>query len=162
MKMHLDFLNAPLAVRLSIAAAVGSAGYILPAWADESAPSGYITIMRTVPAHSAFRPGDLGQATNVTTAREDLIISGTKTLQPLVESVSDTALSGVGGRISGHAQVGSVAATRGVGSNIHTSSATVGPGSMQTIGGGVGRIGSTISSAIAPLGNVLSAMQGVK
>ncbi len=162
--MHLDFLNAPLAVRLSIVAAVGSVGYILPAWADESAPGGYITIMRTVPAHSAFRPGDLGQATSVATAREDLIIGGTKTLQPLVESVSDTALSGVGGQISGHAQIGSTAATRGLGSSIHTSSATVGPGLMQTMGGGggVGHIGSSISSAMAPLGSVLSAMQGVK
>jgi hypothetical protein len=159
MKMYLDFFNAPLAVKLSIASAIGCAQL---AFADESAPGGYITIMRTVPAHSAFRPGDLGQPTTVATAREDLIIGGTRTLQPLVESVSDTALSGVGGQISSHAQVGSAAATRTLGTSIHTSSATVGPGSMQTIGGGVGHIGSAISSAMAPLGSVLSAMQGVK
>lgn len=161
MKMPLDFFNAPLVVKLSIAAV---AACLQPASADESGPGGYITIMRTVPAHNAFRPGDLGKATTVATAREDLIIGGTRTLQPLLESVSDTALSGVGGRISDHAQTGSAVATRGLGSNIHTSSTTVGPGVAQTMGGGGGvrHIGSAISGAMAPLGNVLSAMQGVK
>lgn len=159
MKTDLDFPNMALAIQLSIAAAVAC---MQPASADESVPAGYITVMRTVPPHNAFRPGDIGQATTVATAREDLIISGTRALQPLVESVSDAALSHVGGQISGPAQVGSVAATRSVGGSIHTSSATVGPGVMQTMGGGGGHIGSTISNAMAPLGSALSAMQGAK
>jgi hypothetical protein len=161
MKIDLDFLNIPPAIWLSITAAVGC---MQPALADEVAPGGYITIVRTVPAHNAFRPGDPGQATTVATAREDLIVGGTRALQPLVESVSDAALSGVGGQIAGPSQVGSVATTRGVGGSIHSSSATIGPGVMQTMGGGGGvrHIGSTISNAMAPLGSALSAMQGAK
>lgn len=161
MKMDLDFLNIPLVIRLSIAAAVGC---MQPASADEVVPAGYITVMRTIPPHNAFRPGDLGQATTVATAREDLIVGGTRALQPVVESVSDAALSGVGGQIAGPAQAGSAAATHGVGGSIHTSSATVGPGVMQTMGGGggVGHIGSTISNAMAPLSSALSSMQGAK
>jgi hypothetical protein len=144
--------------------AVASGGELAP-------PSGHITIMRTVPAHNAFRAGDIGEPTNIATAREDLVVGSTRTVGPAVESLSDAALSNVGGKTSGPGNAGATAdrlpggvaggaglALQGMGSTLGVG----GAGAMQTIGGSVAGIGNTISHSLAPLNAVMSAIPGAK
>lgn len=177
MNIDRNVLKRKLIIRLF---AVMTAGVLLPslisvASGEELAPSsGHITVMRTVPAHNAFRAGDIGEPTNIATAREDLVLRSTRSVGPAVESLSDTALSNVGGKTSGLGNAGAAVdrmpsgiaggagpALQGMGNTLGIG-AVGGAGTMQGIAGSVAGIGNAISHSLAPLNGVMSAMPGAK
>jgi hypothetical protein len=132
--------------------------------ADPAAPTGYITVARDVPQHNAFRAGDLGHPTNVATAREDVVVAGTRLRQPTLQALPDSALDDVGIQTAAKAPAGLVAvvgsgagsAMRSMGATMGRSASPIGSAMASTIPGGAGmRIAGS-------LGSVLPAMPGVK
>lgn len=157
-----SYVMWPLPLLAALAAGAGaSAAPMEPA-------NGYITVMRTVPAHDAFRPGDIGEPTNIATSRADLVVSATGALAPAVASVSDHILGQIGGQVSA-----GETAPRGAGaagtlprevSAVPLGGAGAGAGAAST--GGASGVGGAITRAMAPLGGALSgalnALQGAK
>lgn len=132
-------------------------------------PAGYITIGRDVPQHNAFRAGDKGQPTNITTGREDLVISGTKAIGGVTQSLSDAMLGDVGGgRLADKDTIKSINRNSLAIGNADSMSSMVGPigGSTSQIGSSIvqatSSVGASINHSMSPIGNMMSALPGVK
>ncbi len=137
--------------------------------AEAREPGGHITIGRDMPQHNAFRAGDKGQATNIATAREDLVISGTKATQGVPQSLSDAMLSDVGGEQGdNNSSLKSINHNLGAAGSARSLSSMRGPGagSASQIGSSIAqatsRVGTAINHSMSPLGNLMSAMPVAK
>jgi len=147
-------LCSQLYIRLAIAGAISTASLLsIHAFAVE--PVGHITIARDVPVHDAFRAGDVGQPTDIPTAREDIVIANTGTVAGIPQSLPDSTLGNVAGhapaRIDTAQQIGSIVATSAIGisdSTIGPRAALPGMSSVSAIGG---MITDGITSIIAPV-----------
>lgn len=131
-------------------------------------PAGHITIGRDIPQHDAFRVGDKGQPTKIATAREDLVLSGARTVQEQPQSLSDAMLNEVGGArpanisisrsidrtLGGAGSADAMLAVRGLSNGI---ALPIESNLLQASG-----VGATISRGLSPLGTIMSAMPGAK
>jgi hypothetical protein len=136
------------------------------------APAGHITIARDVPAHNAFRAGDIGQPTNVATAREDVVAASTRLHSQAPQPLPDSTLEDVASLPSGSARLnpgsnGSAATfvnagsvMRGIGAVTGRATSSIDSGVMQAIPGGVGA--HAPGPASSSFRNTLSAMPGIR
>lgn len=132
---------------------------------------GKITIVRSIPAHSAFRPGPLGVPTNVPTARPDLINGSTGTLRPSIAAVSDAALGDIGSQVSAgvagvaSAPAGSAAplyATATAAATRETGAAPAAAAGMAPLAGAGAMLGGTLTRAMAPMNGALGALGALR
>lgn len=129
---------------------LSQAFFPLRAHADDS--GGHITVLRTIPAHDAFRIGDIGTPTDVSTAPETL---------------SDTVMGNVNGQgqpangvtAANSAMTGSLAST--LGNNTSTIDNTV-TQVLVGAGGASGGVAGAIMRGMAPLGSMANIMPGAK
>jgi hypothetical protein len=137
--------------------------------AEPVMPAGYITIARDVPAHNAFRAGDIGQPTNVATAREDVVVASTRLGNQVPQPLADSALDRVGSLPSDSAQFNpgsnnTVAnpgsAMRGIGAILGRTTSSIESGVVQAMPGGAST--RALNPALSPIGNTLSAMPGIR
>jgi hypothetical protein len=141
--------------------------------AEPVAPAGYITIARDVPAHNAFRAGDIGQSTSVATAREDVVVASTRLHSQVPQPLPDSALDSVGSLPSDSVRLhpgsnGSVAAAivnagstmRGIGAVMGRATSSIESSVMQAMPSGAGA--RAMSPAPSIFGNTLSAMPGTR
>lgn len=154
-------LCSQLYIGIAIAGAI-CAGSLVPTYAFAAEPVGHITIARDVPVHDAFRAGDVGQRTDVPTAREDIVIANTRTIADIPQSLPDSTLGNVAGhapvRIDTAQQIGSIVAT----STIGISDSAIGPRAALPGMSSASAIGGTIADGIASIIAPVSGLAGRK
>jgi hypothetical protein len=154
-------LCSQLYIGIAIASAI-SAGSLVPIRAFAVEPMGHITIARDVPVHDAFRAGDVGQPTDIPTARGDIVIANTRTIAGIPQSLPDSALGNVAGYapvlIDTAQQIGNVAAT----SMIGISASAFGPRTALPGMSSVSAIGGTVTDGISSIVAPVSGLAGLK
>ena len=154
-------LCSQLYIGIAIAGAI-SAGSLVPIRAFAVEPIGHITIARDVPVHDAFRAGDVGQPTDIPTAREDIVIANTRTIAGVPQSLPDSALGNVAGhapaRIETAQQIGNVAATSALG----ISASAFGPRAALPGMSSVSVIGGAVANGISSIAVPISGLAGLK
>jgi hypothetical protein len=134
---------------------------LAPAAAHAAEPGGHITVARDVPVHGAFQAGDIGQPTNIATAREDIVLGNTNTIARNPRPMSDAALGKVAAQVAGRPeaakQPGGTLATFGM------------PASGLAFGQGLisgtrpaQAIGAVISGSTSPIGAAVSGLVVLK
>lgn len=154
-------LCSQLYIGIAIASAI-SAASLVPIRAFAVEPVGHITIARDVPVHDAFRVGDIGQPTDIPTAREDIVIVNTRTIASVPQSLPDSALGNVAGhapaRIETAQRIGNVAATSAIG----ISASAFGPRAALPGMSSVSVIGGAVANGISSIAVPISGLAGLK
>jgi hypothetical protein len=121
------------------------------AHADDSG-GGHIVVLRTIPAHDAFRIGDIGTPTDVSTAPEMLS-------DAVMGNVNGQSQPANGVTAANSAMTGSLATTLG------NSSSTIDNTVTQVLvggGGATGGLAGAIMRGMAPLGSLANIMPGAR
>jgi hypothetical protein len=133
-----------------------------PTAAHAAEPGGYITVARDVPVHGAFQAGDIGQPTNIATAREDIVLTNTNAIARSLLPMSDAALGNVAAQTASHPdtarQMGGSMVTFGM----PASSSAFGQGLIPSGSRPAQAIGAVISGSTSPIGAAVSGLAVLK